>query len=165
MARNIHLLFWLPEFNLALIGSFSWLTPPGSYRATTCWGRELKYESHTYFFYHTRTWGPSRMRWSAQCRGHLRDSRNTIDDTTRGTHSVIPTRRIINDNYGGKIIFGDLCGPKVFWHLSYRWGKTPEKEPYSGNLSRSGIEPGPVAWHARMVPPVPQRWTNIYLIL
>ena len=55
-------------------------------------------------------------------------------------------------------------GPKVAWHLSYRWGKTPEK-PHSGNLSRSGIEPGPAAWQARMLPLAPQRWTsNIFNI-
>ena len=50
-------------------------------------------------------------------------------------------------------------GPKVSWHLSYRWGKTPKK-PHPGNLSRPGIEPGPAAWQARMLPLAPQRWTN-----
>ena len=40
---------------------------------------------------------------------------------TPGTHSVIPTRRIWNHNYGWQMIFGDL------WHSSYRWGKKPEK--------------------------------------
>ena len=30
-----------PEFNLPPIGSFKWLTTPGSHRATTCQGREL----------------------------------------------------------------------------------------------------------------------------
>ena len=44
---------------------------------------------------------------------------------TPGTHSVIPTRRIWND-YGNQMIFGDLCGPKVSWHLSYRWEKPPK---------------------------------------
>ena len=46
---------------------------------------------------------------------------------TPSTHSVIPTRRIWNDDYDGQMIFGDLGGPKVSWHLSYRWGKTPKK--------------------------------------
>ena len=78
---------------------------------------------------------------------------------TRSTHSVIPTRRIWNDDYDGQMIFGDLGGgPKVSWHLSYRWGKTPKK-PHSGNLSRPGIEPRPAAWQARMLPLAPQRWT------
>ena len=41
-------------------------------------------------------------------------------------------------------------GPKVSWHFSYRWGKTPKK-PHPGNLYRPGIEPGPAAWHARPI--------------
>ena len=49
-------------------------------------------------------------------------------------------------------------GSKVSWHLSYRWGKTPKK-PHPGNLSRPGIEPGPAAWQARMLPLAPQRRT------
>ena len=52
-------------------------------------------------------------------------------------------------------------GPKVSRHLSYRWGKTPKK-PNPGNLSRPGIEPGPAAWQARMLPLAPQRWTIYY---
>ena len=76
---------------------------------------------------------------------------------TPSTHSVIPTRWILNDD-DGQMIFGDLGGPKFPWHLSYRWGKTPKK-PHPGNLSRPGIEPGPPAWQARMLPLAPQRWT------
>ena len=34
-----------------------------------------------------------------------------------------------------------------------------EEKPHPGNLFRAGIEPGPVAWQARMLPPAPQRWT------
>ena len=49
--------------------------------------------------------------------------------------------------------------PKASWHLSYRWGKTLKKS-YPGNLSWPGIEPGPAAWQARMLPPGPQRWTS-----
>ena len=46
------------------------------------------------------------------------------------------------------------CGTKVSWHSSYRWGKTPKK-PHSENLSRLGIEPGPAAWQACMLPLAP----------
>ena len=53
-------------------------------------------------------------------------------------------------------------GPKVSWYLSDRWGKAPKKKPHPGNLSRPGIEPGPAAWQARMLPLAPQRWT-IYI--
>ena len=53
------------------------------------------------------------------------------------------------------VILG-LCGPKASWHLPYRWGKTPRKNPHPGNLSRPGIEPGPAAWQARMLPLFPR---------
>ena len=71
----------LSKFNLPLIGTFTWPTPPGPDRATTCWGRELNYGSHTYFFDHTRTCRASPNEWSALCRGHLRDSINMKDNT------------------------------------------------------------------------------------
>ena len=71
----------LSKFNLPLMGTFTWPTPPGPYRATTCRGRELNYVSHIYFFEHTRTWRVSPDEWSAQCRGHLRDSTNMKDNT------------------------------------------------------------------------------------
>ena len=78
---------------------------------------------------------------------------------TPSTHTIIPIRWIWNDDYDGQMIFGDLGGPKVSWHLFYRWGKT-QKKPHPGNLSRPGIEPGPAAWQARMLPLAPQRWTD-----
>ena len=55
------------------------------------------------------------------------------------------------------------CGPKVSWHLSDRWEKTPKK-PHPGNLAWPGIEPGPAAWQARRLPLAPQRWTVIVII-
>ena len=58
--------------------------------------------------------------------------------------------------------YSGILGPKASWHLSYGWGKTPKK-PHPGNLSRPGIEPGPAAWQARMLPPIPQRWTTVGL--
>ena len=67
---------------------------------------------------------------------------------------------LMND-YGWKWWSNDIrgpWGPKTSWHMSYRWGKTPKKR-HPGNLYRPGIEPGPAAWQARMLPPVPQRWT------
>ena len=75
-----------------------------------------------------------------------------------GTHSVSPTRRTWNDDYGSQMIFEDLCGPKVSWHLVLQVRKKPKK-PLPRNLSRPGIEPGPSAWQVRMLPPVPQRRT------
>ena len=135
-------------------------TPPGPYRATTCRGRELNYGSHTYFFDHSRTWRASPDEWSALCQGHLRASTNMRDNTHQAhTHTLShPNKanmewwlRRPNDIRGP-------WGPKVSWHLSYRWGKT-RKKPHPGNLSTPGIEPGPAAWQARMLPFAPQRWT------
>ena len=94
--------------------------------------------------------------WSAQCRGHLRDSTNMKDNTHTHSHpnkaNMEWLLRRPNDTRGP-------CGLKVSRHLSYRWGKTPKK-PHPGNLSRPGIEPGPAAWQALMLPLAPQRWTN-----
>ena len=52
-----------------------------AFRATICRGRELNYGSHTYFLDHIRTWRASPDEWSAQFRGHLRDSTNMKDNT------------------------------------------------------------------------------------
>ena len=41
---------------------------------------------------------------------------------------------------------------------------TGEEKPHPGNLYRPGIEPGPAAWQARMLPLAPQRWTMINTI-
>ena len=82
---------------------------------------------------------------------------------TPSTHSVILTRRIWNDDDDGRP--NDIrgpWGPKISWHLSYGWGKTPKK-PHPGNLSRPGIEPGPAAWQARMLSLAPQRWTTSFI--
>ena len=73
---------------------------------------ELNSGSHTNFFDHTRTWRAFPDEGSAQCRGHLRD--NTImKENTHQAHTVIPTRRIWNDDYDGQMIFEDLGGLKV----------------------------------------------------
>ena len=62
---------------------------------------------------------------------------------------------MIGGDNNGQMIFGDHGGLKLP-DISYRWGKIPKK-PHPGNLSRSGIEPRPAAWQARMLLPVPQR--------
>ena len=147
-------LFSLSKFNLPLIGTFTWPTPPGPYSATICRGRELNYVSHTYCFDHTRTWRASPDEWSAQCRGRLRDSTNMRQYTpSRHCH---PNKANMEWWWRRP---NDIRGPwghKVSWHLSYRWGKPPKK-PRPGNLSRPGIEPGPAEWQAGMLPLAPQR--------
>ena len=69
------------KFNLPLIGSSTWLEPPGPYGDTTCRERELSFGSHIYFFDHIRTWRSSPYEWSAQCRGHIRDSKHERQHT------------------------------------------------------------------------------------
>ena len=76
---------------------------------------------------------------------------------TPGTHSCISTRRIWNDDYGGQMIFVDLVGLR-FPDNCLTSEENPKKS-YPGYLSRPEIEPGPAVWQARMLPPVPQRWT------
>ena len=71
---------------------------------------------------------------------------------TPGTHPFILTRRIWNDDYGGQIIFGDIVGlkfPDIYL--------TDEK-----TCPNRGIEPGPDAWEARKLPPVPFSLSNNY---
>ena len=77
---------------------------------------------------------------------------------TPSTHSVIPTRRIWKDDYDGQMIFGDLGGLK-FPDICLTGEEKLRKKPHPGNLSRPGIEPGPAAWQACMLPLAPQRWT------
>ena len=81
---------------------------------------------------------------------------------TPSIHSVIPTRRIWNDDYGDQMVFGDLVGLK-FPDICLTGEEKPRKKLHPGNLSRPGIEPGPAAGQARMLPHVPQRWTYINL--
>ena len=94
--------------------------------------------------------------WSAQCRGHLRDSTNMKDNTLSYPNMANMEWWLRRPNY----IRGPW-GPKGSWHSSYRWGKTPKK-PHPGKLSRPGIEPGPAAWQARMLPLAPQRWKSTW---
>ena len=115
------------KFNLHLIGTFTWPMPPGPYRATTCRGEGIKlWITHILFWPHKDMeclpgWVMSPMPGPPP-RQQKHERRYTPS-----THSVIPTRRIWKDDYDGQMIFGDLGGPKVPWHLSYRWGKTPNK--------------------------------------
>ena len=132
--------------------------PPGPYRATTCRGRELNCGSQTNFLTTQGHGGPPRMSDQPDA-GATSETAQTWK-TIHSKHTPIHTNkanmewwlRQPNDIRGP-------CGPKVSRQLSYRWGKTPKK-PHPGNLSRPGIEPGPAAWQARMLPLAPQRWTS-----
>ena len=125
------------SFNLPLVGTFTWPTPPGPYRATTCRRRELNYGSHTYFFDHTRTmeglpgWAMSPMP------GPPPKQHKHERQYTPSTHSVIPTRQIWNDDYVGQMIFGDLGGLK-FPDICL----TGEEKPRKKTLPRKPVPTG-----------------------
>ena len=113
---------------------------------------------HT-FFDHTRTWRATPM--SDQPNGGATSE-------TAQTWKTIHTKHTLSHPNKSNVEWwlrrpNDIrgpWGPKVSWHLFYRWGKNPKK-PHPGNLFRPGIEPGPAAWQARMLPLAPQRWTPV----
>ena len=72
------------------------------------------------------------------------------------TSQVIGARNeMIMDDYDGQMMFGDLEGLKLP-DIRLRGEENPKKTS-PRKLSRSGIEPGPAAWQARMLPLAPQR--------
>ena len=120
-------------------------------------GEGINFGSHNTFWPHKDMerpppgWGISSMPCPPQ-RQHEHERRHTI-------HAPIHSNK--TNMKGWLWRPHDIRGPcrrKASWHLSYRWGKTPKKS-HPENLSRPGIEPGPAAWQARMLPPAPQRWT------
>ena len=140
---------------------FTWLTPPGPYRATTCRERELTLDHINIFLTTEGHGGPPRMSDPLNA-GATSETTRTLK-TIHTIHSIIHSNKTdIRMIMMAKWYSGNM-GPKASWHLSYRWGKYPKK-PHPGNLSRPGIELGPTAWHALMLPPVPQRWTLYYIL-
>ena len=65
---------------------------------------------------------------------------------------------MIYDDYDGQLILGGLTFPVI----CLTGAEKPRKKPYPGNVSRPGIEPGPAAWQACMLPLAPQRCTSSY---
>ena len=152
--------FSLLKFNLPLIGTFTWPTPPGPYRAKTCRRRELNLD-HIHAFLTTQGHGgPPRMsdQPNVGATSEIAQTWKTIHTKHTLTH---PNKAKMEWWWRRPNDIRGPWGPKVSWHLSYRRGKTPKK-PHPGNLSRPGIEPGPAAWQARMLPFAPQRWTPYY---
>ena len=114
--------------------------PPGPYRATTCRGRELNCGSQTYFLTTQGRGGPPRMMIIPMPGPPPRQHKHERQYTP-SIHPFIPTRRIWNDDYDGQMTFGDLGGPKVSWHLSYRWEK-PRKNFTQETCPDRGSNPG-----------------------
>ena len=148
----------LPEFNFPLIGTFYVTHATRALQSHDLSGEGIKlWITYILFWPHKDMegllgWVISSMPGPPP-RQHKHERRYTP-----GTHSIIPTRRVWNDANSGQFDIRGPCGPKVSWHLSYRWGKTPKK-PHPGNRSRPEIEPGPAAWQAHMLLPEPERWT------
>ena len=122
--QNTRNLIPLLKFNHPLIGAFTWLKPPGPYRATTCQERELN--SGSYFFDHTRTWRASPDEGSVQCRAHLRDNSNIKEIYISHAPNHSNKANMKGWLWRPNDIRGPY-GPKASWHLSYRWGKIPKK--------------------------------------
>ena len=122
-----------PEFNLPLVGSFTWLTPPGPYRGTTCREGIKFWIIYILFWPHQDMedlpgWGISLMPGPPP-RQHKHERRYTP-----GIHSNKANMKWWlwrpNDIRGP-------CGPKFSWHF-------PPKKPHPRNLSRQGSNPGPL---------------------
>ena len=126
-------------------------------------GQGINSESHTYFLTTQGHGEPPRM--SEQLNVGATSETAQTWKTIHTRHTLIHSNKVTMKWWLWRP--NDIRGPclsKVSWHLSYRWGKIPEKL-HPGNLSRPGIEPGPAAWQPRMLPPVPQWWTNYNIIL
>ena len=70
----------LSKFNLPLIGSFYVTHAARTLQSHDLSGEGIKLWITDILFDHIRTWRASPDEWSAQCRGHLRDSTNMLDD-------------------------------------------------------------------------------------
>ena len=121
---------------------FTRLTPPGPYRATTCQERELTLDHIIPFWPHKDMEGLSGWVISPMPGPPPRQHKYERQDTP-GTHSFIPTRRIWNDDYDSSDSRGPW-GPKVSWHLSDRWGKTPKKNLTQETCPDRRSNPGPL---------------------
>ena len=55
------------------------------------------------------------------------------------------------DDNDGQMMLGDLGEPKASRHLSYRWGKTPEKTS-TRKTEPTGDRTRPARWEATMLP-------------
>ena len=146
----------LSKFNLPLVGTFTWPTPPGPYRATT-----LNYGSHTYFFDRTRTWRTSPDEWTARMSEQLSAvATSETTQTWKMIHIIHGKKADMRRMMVAKLYSGKQVGLKLP-DICLTGEKRPRKKPHPGNLYRPGIEPGPAAWQAAMLPPTPQQWTEM----
>ena len=120
-------------------------------------GEKIDFGSHTYFSDSQGHGGPPRWVISSMP-GHPPRQHEHKRRYTPLTHPLLLTSWIWKDDYDGQVIFGDLVGFKLPV-ICLTDEKKPRKNLTQETFSRAGIEPGPAACQARMLPPAPQRWT------
>ena len=131
----------LSKFNLPLMGTFTWPTPPGLTEPRPGGGRELNYGSQTFLTTQGHG-GPPRMSDQLNA-GATSETAQTWKTNKPSTHSVKPTRRIWNDDYDGQMIFGDLGGLK-FRDICFTGGEKPRKNLTQETCPDRGSNPGPL---------------------
>ena len=122
--------------------SFTWPTPPGPYRATTCRGRELNYGLHTYFLTTQGHGGPPLMsdHLNAGATSETAQTWKTIHTKHTLSH---PNNRIWNDDYDGQMILGDFRGLK-FPDICLTGEEKPRKNLTQETCPDWGSNPGPL---------------------
>ena len=140
---HISHLISLSKFKLPLIGTFTWPTPPGPYRATTCRGREVNY-GYTYILFWPHKDMEGLPGWVISPMPGPPPRRQKHErQYSPSTHSVIPKRRICNDDYDGQMIFGDLGGLK-FPDICLTDEGKPRKNLTQETCPDRGLNPGPL---------------------
>ena len=133
----------LSKFNLPLIGTFTWPTPPGLYRATTCRGKGIKlWITYILFWPHKDMEGLPGWVISPKPGPPPRQHKHERQYTP-STHSVIPTRRIWNDDYNGQMILRNLGGLK-FPNICLTGEEKPRKNLTQETCPDRGSNPGPL---------------------
>ena len=117
--------------------------PPGPYGATTCRGEGIKlWITHILFWPHKDMEGLPGWVISPMPGPPPRQYKHKRRYTP-STHSVIPTRRIWNDDYDGQMIFGDLGGLK-FPDICLTGEGKPRKNLTQETCPNRGSNPGPL---------------------
>ena len=121
-----------------LIDAFTWLTPPGPYRATTCWERELTLDHIILFWPHKDMEGFPGWGISLILEPHEQERRHTPF-----THPCVLIRRIWKDDCEGQTIFGYLVGLKLP-DISLTGEEKPRKNLTQETCPDRGSNPGPL---------------------
>ena len=135
----------LSKFNLPLIGTFTWPTPPGPDRATTCRRRD-----HTHNFLTTQGHGGLPGWVISSMPGPPPKTAQTWK-TIHTRHTLfIPTSRIWNGDNGGQMIFGDLGGLK-FPDICLAGEKKPRKNLTQETCPDRGSNPARCVTSAHVI--------------